>query len=445
MLSEEENELLTRVGPGTPVGELMRQYWIPALMASELAEPDSPPLRVRLLGENLIAFRVTSGRVGLIQNHCAHRGASLYYGRNEQEGLRCVYHGWKYDVAGHCVDMPNEPSESNFKDKIRARAYPTQERNGIIWAYMGPRETLPPLPDLEPNMLPGCRAGTVLRECNWLQALEGDIDTSHFGFLHLGALKPEQTKPGSFDRYAVADRTPRYEVVDTDSGTMYGAYRPAEEDSNYWRIANFLFPFFTVIPVGVLGLKLGARAWVPLDDHHTMYWSIDPPDLRGIEAGGGRSSGVVARTAGSDGSDYRYRPNTTDWLGRWRIEQNRQNDHMLDPELKKTVSYTGITGIYEQDQAITESMVWRVDRMLEHLGTADVMVIRTRQRIMRAAAALRETGSTPPGVDDPEVYRVRAGGTLLPNGADWLEATAELRKAFVDHPDLQAQFEAGRF
>ena len=154
MLSREDNELLCRVGPGAPVGAMLRQYWIPALMSSELPERDGAPVRVRLLGENLIAFRVTSGKIGLIQNHCPHRGASLFFGRNEEEGLRCVYHGWKYSCEGHCVDMPNEPEESNFKSKIHATAYPCVERNDIIWTYMGPRQTPPPLPDLEPNMLP---------------------------------------------------------------------------------------------------------------------------------------------------------------------------------------------------------------------------------------------------------------------------------------------------
>src|SRR5438105_1749767 len=154
MLSTEDNELLCRVGPGTPMGNLIRRYWIPACLSSELPNPDSDPLRVRLLGENLIAFRDSNGQVGLLGNHCPHRGASLFFGRNEEAGLRCVYHGWKFDVTGQCVDMPNEPAESNFKHKIQALAYPCQERGGVIWTYMGPRSAPPPLPDLEPNMLP---------------------------------------------------------------------------------------------------------------------------------------------------------------------------------------------------------------------------------------------------------------------------------------------------
>src|SRR4051812_3956644 len=188
MLSREENELITRVGPGTPVGELMRQYWLPAMLSSELPSPDSDPVRVLLLGEKLLAYRDTSGRVGLLQHNCPHRGASLFFGRNEENGLRCVYHGWKFDVSGQCIDMPNEPAESDFKTKVKAVAYPTQERGGIVWAYMGARSEPPPLPHLEPNMLADDQVmvNAIQRECNWLQGLEGDIDTSHLGFLHLG-------------------------------------------------------------------------------------------------------------------------------------------------------------------------------------------------------------------------------------------------------------------
>jgi phthalate 4,5-dioxygenase oxygenase subunit len=152
MLSREENELISRVGPGTPMGNLMRQYWLPALVSSELPSPDSDPVRVKLLGEELVAFRDSNGRVGLLANNCPHRGASLFFGRNEESGLRCVYHGWKFDAEGSCIDMPNEPAESDFRTRVRAVAYPTRERGGVVWAYMGPRTDLPPLPDLEPNM-----------------------------------------------------------------------------------------------------------------------------------------------------------------------------------------------------------------------------------------------------------------------------------------------------
>src|SRR5690606_23163633 len=171
MLSQEDNELLSHVGPGTPMGELMRQYWIPAVRSDELPSPDCPPVRIKLLGEELIAFRVTSGAVGLMQNACPHRGASMFFGRNEEEGLRCVYHGWKFDVTGACVDMPSEPAESNFKNKVRAKAYPCREQGGIIWAYMGPREVPPPMPELAAILLNDDpeKISILLRPNNWLQ------------------------------------------------------------------------------------------------------------------------------------------------------------------------------------------------------------------------------------------------------------------------------------
>src|SRR5438309_11279970 len=214
MLSKEDNELLCRVGPGTLMGDVMRQYWLPAMLSSEIPSPDSDPLRVMLLGEQLIGFRDTNGKVGLVASHCPHRGASLFFGRNEEAGLRCVYHGWKFDVAGNCIDMPNEPAESDFKHKVKAVAYPTRERGGIVWVYMGPRSgaDVPPLPDLEGNMLEADQTGIGIfqRECNWMQALEGDIDTAHVGFLHQGAISADSAPDGSWAKYALSDRAPRF-------------------------------------------------------------------------------------------------------------------------------------------------------------------------------------------------------------------------------------------
>jgi phthalate 4,5-dioxygenase len=437
MLSATDNELLCRVGRGTVMGDLIRQYWIPALLSSELPERDGAPVRVRLLGENLIAFRATSGKVGLIQNHCPHRGASFFFGRNEEEGIRCVYHGWKFDCEGACVDMPSEPAESTFKDKVRALTYPCVERNGIVWTYMGPRSAPPPLPDIEPNLIAGedVVVQKVLRECNWFQGLEGDIDTSHLGFLHLGSVKPENTRPGSFDYYLVADRAPKFDVIDTEFGTSYGCYRPAEADTYYWRIAHFLFPFYTMIPTGILGMQVLVRAWVPVDDEHIMFWSLGVPSTReGRGATGGAStingSGRAAAVAGGLAGGHGFLPDTTDWLGSHRLAQHKGNDYLIDREAQRTTSFTGIAGIHQQDQAITESMGAIIDRTQEHLGSSDAMVIRTRRRAINAAKALRDAGAVPPGVDDPAVYRARSGGVILPRSASWLEATKELRQAF---------------
>ncbi len=208
MLGTEDNELLCRVGPGTPMGNLMRQYWLPAVRSDELPSPDCPPVRIKILGEELIAFRATSGAVGLVQNSCPHRGASLFFGRNEEEGLRCVYHGWKFDVTGACVDMPSEPAESNFKARVRARAYSCRERGGVIWTYMGPREEPPPLPDIEANMLADGEWGiyNLYLDCNFMQNWEGEMDTVHAAFLHSSVTRPEDLKPGTPAWYMMENR-----------------------------------------------------------------------------------------------------------------------------------------------------------------------------------------------------------------------------------------------
>lgn len=437
MLSKEDNELLTRVGPGTPIGNLLREYWVPALLSAELPTPATPAVRVRLLGESLIAWRTPSGQVGLVAHTCPHRGASLYFGRQEADGVRCAYHGWKFNLAGQCVDMPSEPAESPFKDRVRVAAYPCQERGGVIWAYLGPRTTPPPLPDLEPNLLPDGQWSVVAvqRECNWVQAMEGDVDTAHLGFLHLGGIPLEAATPGTFSEYTLRDRAPRYEVVPTDYGTMYGAYRPAGADDYYWRVAHFLFPFYTMPPVSVLGLKIVVRAWVPMDDEHTMFIMMAP---QGRPAPSGQAD-TVARYGGVSFGLPELLPNTSDWYGRWRAAANCSNDYRRERARQDAGNFTGIEGIHLQDQCITESMGPIVDRSQERLGSSDQMIIKTRQRLIQAAKALHDHGTPPPGVDDPAVYGVRAGGVILPRGADWVAATAARRQGFVQHADLDLE------
>jgi len=418
MLSQEDNELLCRVGPGTPMGEFMRQYWIPAIRSDELPAPDCPPLRVKLLGEELIGFRTTSGKVGLIQNACPHRGASLFFGRNEEEGLRCVYHGWKFDITGACVDMPSEPAESNFKNKVRARAYPCVERNGVIWTYMGPREVPPPLPELEGNMRSENYSVSVLyRANNWLQGIEGELDTIHAAFLHSSPNRMVKAEPGTFAYYTARSRDGKFSVRETEFGTSYGMYRPAEEDTYYWRIGHLLFPFFAMPPgASVLGEDARFLAYVPMDDYNTLEWGIGirPPEVQ--------SQGMLGRE---------YIPNGTGWFERFRIKQNLQNDFLIDrEEQKRGDSYTGIRGIRQQDMAMTETMGPIMDRTKEHLGTTDQMIIRTRRRYLQAVKALRDHGITPPGVDNPKAYHQRSGQVILPRNVDWWEATRDLRERF---------------
>jgi phenylpropionate dioxygenase-like ring-hydroxylating dioxygenase large terminal subunit len=424
MLSVAENELICRTGPGTPMGNFMRQYWIPAMLSNELPQPDSDPVRVLLLGEKLIAFRDTTGRVGLIENHCPHRGASLFFGRNEEAGLRCVYHGWKFSVDGVCVDMPNEPAESDFKHKVTAVAYPTRERGGVVWAYLGPRSEPPPLPDIEGNMVEGAIATAIQHECNWLQVGEGAIDTSHAGFLHFGSLRAEDYPDGTFSRYMLSDRSPRYAVVNTDVGVTYGAYRPVDERRNFWRIANFLLPFYTMNPQGLLGA--GAQGWqarVPMDDTHMISFGFSGP-----------------RRNQPTGQNRQLLPNTSDWYGRFRQVSNLQNDFLIDRGLQRSNAgpdgWTGLRGVGRQDQAMTTGMGPIYDRSNEHLGSSDSMIIQVRRRLLAAVRAFAETGAMPPGVDDPTLYGMRSGSVLLDRDAEWYEATRELRRAFVEHPDL---------
>ena len=211
MLTREKNDLLTQTGPGTPMGDLFRCFWHPALLAEELPEPDCPPVRVQLLSERLIAFRDSEGRLGLIDEFCAHRCVSLWFGRNEESGLRCPYHGWKYDVFGNCVDVPSE-ANPEFRHQIRLKSYPMVEKGGVLWAYMGAPERKPPLPEYEfCTVRPERRfVSKRLQECNWLQAMEGGIDSSHVSFLHSGALNTDPLFKGSEgNKYNMADQPPR--------------------------------------------------------------------------------------------------------------------------------------------------------------------------------------------------------------------------------------------
>ncbi len=423
-----DSEALVRIGPGTVMGALMRQYWLPAAMSSEI-EADGAPLRLLLLGEQLIAFRDSSGRVGVMDHRCPHRCASLFLGRNEEDGIRCTYHGWKYDVEGNCVDTPNLP-DSNFKNRIKAKAYKTVERNGLIWVYMGERqEAPPPLPLIEATLLPerDVTISFVQRECNWLQALEGDIDTSHFGFLHAGAISPNDVPEDSLFRFTVANRAPDYDVADTPTGTMYAAYREAAPGKTYWRFANFMMPFWTQTPQGAFASHLHNRAWVPMDDHHTMFvsltWKQHPPSIGPDKHG--RMMPGFRRV-------FDYLPNETGWYGRWRLDRRPENDWLIDREAQKTGrNYSGIDGIHAQDQAITESMGPITDHLFEHLAPSDRMIMATRRRLLRAARALAKDGTMPPGVDDPQImHAVRSGDFVTEATLGWRDAyDREMRAA----------------
>jgi phthalate 4,5-dioxygenase len=437
-MNRKDSQDLTRVGPGTVMGELMRQYWLPAAMSSEV-EADGAPIRLMLLGEQLIAFRDTSGRVGVMDHRCPHRCASLFLGRNEENGIRCIYHGWKYDADGNCVDVPNLPGDSTFKNRIQAKAYKTVERNGLIWVYMGQRQSAPPpLPEIEATLLPESEVNITFaqRECNWLQALEGEIDTSHFGFLHAGSVDLADVPEDSLLRYTVADRAPEYHVTETKTGMMYGAYRPAGPGKMYWRFANFMLPFWTQTPQGKFTEHLHNRAWVPIDDHHTMFislvWRQHPPSV-GPNKHGKMLPGF-ARV-------FDHVPNTTDWYGRWRLKGNGANDWLIDREAQaRGGNYSGIAGIHQQDQAVTESMGPITDHLFEHLAPSDKMIMATRRRLLKTARALAKDGVVPPGVDNPEImYPVRSGDFVADAKLGWRQAYESQIRASVRPLKLAAE------
>ena len=284
MTTASEGAELTQVGPGTPMGRLMRHYWLPALLSSEL-ERDGPPTRFMLLGEKLLAFRDSAGRVGVMDHRCPHRCASLFLGRNEQGGLRCIYHGWKFDVVGNCLDMPNVPEDQDFKHKVKAKAYRTVERAGLVWVHMGEGEPQS-MPGFEVLDLPPDEINVHMmqRNCNWLQALEGEIDTAHFGFLHGGHVDPKDVPETDPFYFTITNRAPQYRVADAPWGTQYAGYRAAGPGQTYWRFANFLFPCWSQAPNGEFMSHMHARAWVPLDDGHTMFVFIFWKKARSAQA-----------------------------------------------------------------------------------------------------------------------------------------------------------------
>jgi phthalate 4,5-dioxygenase len=435
-----EGQQLTQTGPGTMMGELMRQYWIPAALSSELSA-DGPPLRLMLLGERLIAFRDSAGKVGVMDHRCPHRGASLFLGRNEQGGIRCIYHGWKFDVAGACLDMPNVVPQQDFKHKVKAKAYKAVDRAGVIWVYMGSRAEAPPLPGLEILDVPDdeVEVSFIQRDCNYLQALEGDIDTSHFGFLHAGHVEPHQVAEDEPFRHTITSRAPEYQIADTPWGTQYAGYRPAGPGLTYWRFANFLFPFWVQAPNGEFGSHVHARAWVPLDDGHTMFcfmwWK------RGASAMTQPQPSFKDGTPiGGTGRGNTLLPNTTDWLGRWRLAANPGNDWQIDRAAQQSNQvYSGIDGIHLQDQAITESMGPVVDHSFEHLSPSDQMITRTRRRLLMAARALREQGTPPPGAEDAEAFREARGGYFVSDDqTPWREVYARQLAAAARPAPLRA-------
>jgi phthalate 4,5-dioxygenase oxygenase subunit len=404
MISAEDNELLTRVGAGTAMGEMIRRFWMPALLSEEVADPGGTPRRVRLMGEDLVAFRNSEGRVGLLQEHCPHRGASLALGVNAEGGLRCLYHGWKYGVDGACTDIPTELPNSTLKTRVRARAYPVREAGGVVWAYLGSAEEQPPFPEFEWLSMPGTHAipFKVLEDCNYAQAVEGTIDSAHAGILH------RESPWGSEGKYPhERDLTPKLEVEFTPYGLRYGAVRQGGAGQSHVRITHVVAPFFTLIPPDGAGPRKHRRlanAFVPRDDYSTWHiqWFFDPSQpvdkAFRIEEGG-------------------------HWLDDgFRKLRNIDNWYLQDREMMKTRNMSGITGILTQDHAVSETQGRILDRTKEHLGTSDAAVVAWRRQMLRAARALAQGGERPSMLaPDIDWNRIRAATVMFPNTQNWKE------------------------
>ncbi|HLY66014.1 MAG TPA: Rieske 2Fe-2S domain-containing protein [Chloroflexota bacterium] len=396
MLTREENDLLTRTGPGTPMGELLRRYWMPALLASEL-EADGEPKQVMLLSQRFVAFRDSQGRVGLLDENCPHRGASLAYGRNEQCGLRCIYHGWKVDVDGNILDTPSEPEDSTFKQRIKQQAYGVHEVGGLIWVYLGPPNKRPPFPAWEWTHAPAnqLEIDKVWQDCNYAQGLEGSIDSVHSDFLHSVELRDRPS-----------DHRPSFEVEDRPYGFRYAAIRRPDSDPErlrYVRVTLFMAPCYVLTPPQRRGPDyeiMNHQAWVPIDDEHNFFFS-----MRYNRAG---------PLTENHGAQFQRSED-------FRPARKRANKHLQDRAAMKNGNWTGIQGVNSQDFAVVESMGPIYDRTREHLGSTDVAIARFRRWMIYHARALAE-GVEPPGLDGTFDYpRLASEEKIVPVEMPWQE------------------------
>lgn len=417
MVTRAENERLTRVGPGTPMGELLRRYWHPILFSNEVDKPDGPPLRVRILGEDLLAFRDTAGDLGLVDAYCPHRRAQLFFGRNEKCGIRCVYHGWKFDVNGNCVELPSEPASSGIMSRVKIKSYPVIEKAGLVWTYMGPPEHKPAPPDYEWTRTPDTHRfiSKNIQASNYLQGLEGGLDTSHSTFLH-----DMDISGGSMIRSR--DGAPKIEILPRDYGYSYVSRRNLGADGEYVRVYQYIMPFtqFRGDNVGMTGQsnkvpKIDGHLWVPIDDHTTMTWNF----MYGFDQNTPIPEDYSAwfeELVGRAPDDY--------VPGTYMLKRNLANDYLIDREVQRTKTSSGIEGINTQDLALQESMGTIVDRSREILVTSDNAIIAMRKMMLKATHAI-EQGEPAPGADPLSHRGVRAYDCIVPAGANWQDSVAD--------------------
>jgi phthalate 4,5-dioxygenase len=417
MLTVEENDLLCRVEGDAPMGQLMRRHWIPACMSEEAAEPDGKPLRVRLLGEDLVVFRDSDGRIGVLDEYCPHRRVSLALGRNEACGLRCLYHGWKFDVLGNVLEMTSEPAESGFARKVRHKAYPAQEAAGFVWAYMGPAAEMPefeppafaPTPDVRVSLL------KIKVKANWAQITEGQIDSAHSSSLHSSDMVPArvdsaQATDANWLRPST-DKSPRLEVQRTSFGFRYAAIRRPIVNAathQYVRTTVFVAPFTSLIPPN--NIHNVATVLVPMDDTNTYFYFIawNGPDKPGIDQETWRRFNHAQPGIDLD-EDFSNR-------------RTRENNYLQDRSAMKLGNFTGIAGIPNQDIAMWETMgrAGISDRTREKLGASDIAVIQFR-RIMVEAARQIAAGGPALGRTEPHLPHAKISSFegVVPKTADW--------------------------
>ncbi len=417
MLNNEDNELLCRVGKGTPMGNLLRRFWLPALLTSEIETPDGPPKRIRVMGEDLLVFRDSKGAVGIIDAYCPHKLAPLFFGRNEECGIRCAYNGWKFDVQGNCVDIPNLPSTANapaLRQRAKLTSYPARESGGLVWIYMGPTELEPPLPGLEWLGVPPSHVQVArwIQRSNWAQGMEGEIDTSHVSFLHRSLAAPlSPTLPS-----AMNDGAPVITLKETDYGFVYGARRQTETPGQYyWRVTQWFMPMFSMIPNDPGDLyPRGGRAWVPVDDEHVMIFTYSyrhgsplAEEHRAIFAAGTGFPPPLERGA--------YQLPDGHVIDTFLPLATRENDYRIDRERQKTLTFAGVLAITDQDRSLQENMRSvpgsgpgkMVDRSREMLVPSDLPVITARRMLLKAAKDLAR-GVEPALARKPDSYKQRS-------------------------------------
>ncbi|MGE3248208.1 MAG: Rieske 2Fe-2S domain-containing protein, partial [Beijerinckiaceae bacterium] len=367
MLTPQENDLMCRVENGAPMGEIFRRHWIPALLSEEVAEPDGDPKKIRLLGEDLVVFRDSDGKLGILDEYCPHRRASLAFGRNEECGLRCLYHGWKFDVNGNALEMSSEPAGTGLVEKVKLKSYPAREAAGFIWTYMGPAETMP---EFEPPVFqptPGTPIATskVIINCNWAQILEGAIDSAHSSSLHSSDMVPARVAGAEANNQnwlrPSTDKSPRLVVQRTPFGFRYTAIRRPIQNAQtheYLRTTLYIAPYTVHIPSN--NLYNIAILHVPMDDEHTYFYFL---------AFGGEAC-----------------PDTEAWrkflhlqVGidvdeKFRNTRTIDNDYLQDRQAMKLGNFTGVQGIPNQDIVMWETMGKIADRSMDRLGASDLAI-----------------------------------------------------------------------